>query len=65
VHGEGAACYVFAVRDGMLERRAVSLGRGIAGDVEVIAGVNVGDELVVNGPENLRDREKVATRARE
>ncbi|MGD0413632.1 MAG: efflux RND transporter periplasmic adaptor subunit, partial [Verrucomicrobiota bacterium] len=55
VRGEGATSYVFAVRDGKLERRAVSLGRGKAGDVEVIAGVNAGDELVVNGPENLRD----------
>jgi RND family efflux transporter MFP subunit len=65
VHGEGAACYVFAVRDGKLERRAVSLGRGIAGDVEVLSGVNAGDELVVSGPENLRDSEKVETRTRE
>jgi hypothetical protein len=30
--------------------------------VEVIAGVNAGDELVVNGPENLRDSQKVAVR---
>jgi RND family efflux transporter MFP subunit len=65
VHGDRGASYVFAVRDGQLERRAVSLGRGIAGDVEVIAGVNAGDELVVSGPEGLRDREKVATRTRE
>ena len=28
VHGEGDDAYVFAVRDGKLERRAVSLGRG-------------------------------------
>jgi RND family efflux transporter MFP subunit len=62
VRGEGATSYVFAVRDGKLERRAVSLGRGKAGDVEVIAGVNAGDELVVNGPENLRDSQKVAVR---
>jgi len=62
VHGEGSASYVFAVRDGKLERRAVSLGRGMAGDVEVIAGVNAGDELVVSGAENLRDSEKVETR---
>jgi RND family efflux transporter MFP subunit len=62
VHGEGSASYVFAVHDGKLERRAVSLGRGIAGDVEVIAGVNAGDELVVSGPEGLRDGESVQTR---
>ena len=44
-----------AVRDGKLERRAVSLGHGNAGDVEVMAGVNAGDELVVRGPENLQE----------
>jgi RND family efflux transporter MFP subunit len=62
VHGEGSAAYVFTVRDGKLERRAVSLGRGIAGDVEVMAGVNAGDQLVVSGPENLRDSQKVSVR---
>jgi membrane fusion protein (multidrug efflux system) len=65
VHDQGGTSYVFAVRDGKLERRAVSLGRGIASDVEVVAGVNAGDELVVSGPENLRDNEKVEARARE
>jgi len=65
VHGQGDAAYVFAVRDGKLERRAVRLGRGISGDVEVIAGVNVGDELVVSGPDNLRDGGQVETRAQQ
>jgi RND family efflux transporter MFP subunit len=59
VRVEGGASYVFAVRDGKLERRAVSLGRQIGSDVEVIAGVSTGDQLVVHGPENLRDGEKV------
>jgi multidrug efflux pump subunit AcrA (membrane-fusion protein) len=65
VHGQGDATYVFAVHDGKLERRAVTLGRGVASDVEVIAGVNVGDELVVSGPDNLRDSEQVETRPRQ
>ena len=65
VHDQGGTPYVFAVRDGKLERRAVSLGRGIASDVEVIAGVNAGDELVVSGPGNLHDNQKVEARARE
>ncbi|MFZ0963403.1 MAG: efflux RND transporter periplasmic adaptor subunit [Terriglobia bacterium] len=62
VHGDGDASYVFAVRDGKLERRAVSLGRGISSDVEVMAGVNAGDELVVSDAGNLRDSERVETR---
>lgn len=64
VHGGEGNSYVFAVRNGTLERRAVSLGQGIAGDVEVMAGVKVGDQLVVNGPENLHDAEKVDVRSR-
>ena len=62
VRGAGDGSYVFAVRDGKLERRAVSLGRGISGDVEVMAGVNAGDEIVVGGPDNLRDGEKVGVK---
>ena len=62
VRGAGDASYVFEVRDGKAERRAVSLGRTISKDVEVIAGVNPGDELVVHGPENLKDGMKVAIR---
>ncbi|HET7215234.1 MAG TPA: efflux RND transporter periplasmic adaptor subunit [Terriglobia bacterium] len=62
VRGGKDASYVFEVRDGKVERRAVSLGRTMSKDVEVIAGVNPGDELVVHGPENLRDGMKVEIR---
>ena len=65
VRGEGGSTYVFAVRDGRLERRAVSLGREIAGNVEVMAGVNPGDELVVSGPDKLSENEKVEARTQE
>lgn len=58
----GGASYVFTVREGKLERRAINLGRQIGSDVEVIAGVNAGDSLVVRGPENLRDGQKVEIR---
>jgi HlyD family secretion protein len=62
VRGAGNASYVFAVRDGKIERRAVTLGQTISHDVEVIAGVNPGEELVVQGPENLKDGMKVKIR---
>jgi RND family efflux transporter MFP subunit len=62
VRGAGAEPYVLAVREGRIERRAVTLGQTISHDVEVMAGVNPGDELVVNGPENLHDGMKVAIR---
>ena len=59
VRAEGGAPYVFTVRDGKLERRAVSLGRKIGSDVEVIAGLSNGDQLVVRGSQDLRDGQKV------
>jgi RND family efflux transporter MFP subunit len=62
VRAEGSASYVFTVRDGKLERRAVSLGRKIGSDVEVIAGLSSGDQLVVRGWQDLREGQKVEVR---
>jgi len=62
VRAEGGASYVFTVREGKLERRAVSLGRKMGSDVEVIAGLSNGDQLVVRGSQDLRDGQKVEVR---
>lgn len=62
VRGTGAGSYVFAVRDGKIERRSVTLGRTIQQGVQVMAGVNPGDELVVQGPEKLKDGMNVEIR---
>ncbi len=62
VHGTGAGSYVFAVRNGRVERLAVTLGQTIPQGVQVMAGVNPGDELVVRGPENLKDGMNVVIR---
>ena len=62
VREEGGKKVVFFVRDGRLERRAVALG-GIRGsDVEVMAGVNEGDTVLLKGPEGLRDGQRVKTK---
>ena len=53
---------VFLVKDDKTERRAVTLGGSRGSDTEVIAGVSVGDTVVVKGPENLRDGQSVAIR---
>jgi HlyD family secretion protein len=50
---------IFLFRDGVLERRAVSLGAEIGGDVQVTAGLSPGDKVVVGGPANLRDGQRV------
>jgi RND family efflux transporter MFP subunit len=62
VRGEGSTSYVFAVHNGKVERRAVTLGRLVGSDVEVMAGVMAGDQLVVHGPENLQDGQRVEIR---
>jgi RND family efflux transporter MFP subunit len=54
--------YVFLVRDGKVERRAVSVGIDRGTDVAILAGVSPGDSLVVKGPENLRNGDKVEIR---
>jgi len=62
VHSDANASYVFLIRDGKVERRAVSVGQDRGTDVAVIAGISPGDSLVVKGPESLRDGDKVEIR---
>ncbi len=50
---------VFVFRDGVLERRAVSLGADRGGDVEITGGLGPGDRVVVKGPAGLRDGQRV------
>ncbi|HNX49324.1 MAG TPA: efflux RND transporter periplasmic adaptor subunit [Thermoanaerobaculaceae bacterium] len=59
VRKDGETTVVLLVRDGRLERRAVRLGAERADDVEVLAGVASGDMLVVQGPPDLKDGQKV------
>src|SRR5580704_4733225 len=62
VRTEVGASVVFLVHDGKVERRAVSLGIERGTDVAILAGVAPGDSLVVKGPENLRDGDRVEIR---
>ncbi|MGA9998752.1 MAG: efflux RND transporter periplasmic adaptor subunit [Candidatus Acidiferrales bacterium] len=50
---------VFIVKDGHLERRAVTTGGTRGTDLEILAGLNAGDSVVVKGPANLRDGQAV------
>ena len=50
---------VFLDREGVLERRAVSLGLEIGADVEITAGVAPGDKVVVGGTAGLRDGQRI------
>ena len=62
VRSDSNASFVFLIRDGKVERRAVNLGLDRGTDVAVLAGVLPGDSLVVKGPENLHDGDKVEIR---
>lgn len=62
VRSDSNTSFVFLVRDGKVERRAVSLGIDRGTDVAILAGVTPGDSLVVKGPESLRDGDKVEIR---
>ncbi len=53
VRQENGKPMVFLVRDGRVQKRAVSLGARRGTDVEVLAGIVQGERVVVHGPEDL------------
>ena len=60
LRGDGGARVVFVVRGGAIERRAVTTGVEDGGDVEVLAGLSAGERVVVEGPVELADGDRVA-----
>ena len=50
---------VFVLRDDRAERRAVSVGTATGDQTEVLAGVSAGERVVVEGPQTLKDGDKV------
>ena len=62
IRTDAGTSFVFLVRDGKVERRAISVGMDHGTDIAILAGVLPGDSLVVKGPENLRDGDKVEIR---
>lgn len=62
VRNDAKSRFVLLVRDGRVARRAISLGMDRGTDVAVLAGLSPGDSLVVKGPENLHDGDKVDVR---
>ena len=62
VHRDSSASFVYVLRDGKVERRAVSLGMDRGSDIAVMAGLTPGDSVVVKAPESLHDGDKVEIR---
>ena len=50
---------VFVVNDDRVERRAIRAGLENAGQVEVLSGVSAGERVVVEGPETLKDGDRI------
>jgi HlyD family secretion protein len=50
---------VWIMRDGVVERRAVTLGASQGNEVSVSAGLSGGEKLVLNAPDNLADGGRV------
>ncbi len=59
VRRDGDRSVVFVLQDDRLERRAVTVGRPIGSDVEIVAGVAVGEQVVVGGDDELADGQRV------
>jgi RND family efflux transporter MFP subunit len=62
VRKDANVSFVLLVRDGRVERRAISLGKNHGSEVAVVAGLSPGDSLVIRGPDNLHDGDKVEIR---
>lgn len=59
IHNEGTTKFVYVVKEGTLERHAVTLGASKGTDVEILAGLPSGAQVVIKGPEGLSDGEAV------
>jgi membrane fusion protein, multidrug efflux system len=55
VIAEGASTFVFTVEEEHARRRPVRLGQRTAGTVEVLEGLEVGEPVVLEGMQRLRD----------
>jgi len=59
VRSEDSRQVVFVVRGEAVERRAVSLGDRRGDEVEVLAGLSAGERVVVDGPADLAEGDRV------
>ena len=62
VRRDGEQAYVLVVKDGRLERRAIRTGRERGVDIEVIAGLRPGEQVVTQPREGIREGQRVSFR---
>jgi hypothetical protein len=56
---DGDRRVAFLVNGDTVERRAVSVGRELDGETEILSGVTVGSTIVVEPPAELEDGQKI------
>lgn len=59
VRSVGGEDVVWVVAEGRVERRAVSLAAAAGDEVQVLAGVTPGEQVVLTGPDDLTDGQEV------
>ena len=57
---EGAGRIAYVLHDGMVEKRAIRLGAQSLSKVEVLEGLQPGEQVVISGTDNFRGAERVA-----
>ena len=62
VRKDGEADVVLVVVDGRVERRAVGLGPAMGDEQTVLSGVRGGEQVIIEGPVDLKDGAKVSVR---
>jgi multidrug efflux pump subunit AcrA (membrane-fusion protein) len=59
VRRDGSREVAYVVRGGRAERRAIRSGSTRGEDTEVVSGLSPGERVVVQGPDSLKDGERV------
>ena len=60
---DGGRSIVYVVEEETLDRRAVTVGRTIEGDIEIMAGIVPGERVVVSPTDGLSDGQKVKVKS--
>jgi RND family efflux transporter MFP subunit len=59
IHNDNGTKFVFVVKNDILERHAVTVGKSRGSDIEIMAGIQPGALVLVKGPEGLTDGQAV------
>ena len=51
--------YVFVIKDGVADKKVITVGQHLGTNYEVISGIEAGDEIVVAGASRLSDNQEV------